>query len=60
MSNITVALLFIIIALWIYSVFSIMLNEFKNEKEKVFWLIGIVFLPFLSIFYLIRKKDLLK
>jgi len=39
---------------------SAIFNKFKNEKEKVFWIIGLVFVPPLSFFYIYLKKDLLE
>lgn len=60
MSNVTILVLSIIIFLWIYSIISIITSEFKNKKEKVFWLIAIVFIPILTFFYLYLKKDLLE
>lgn len=60
MSNITVIVLILFIALWLYCAISIFTNEFKDEKAKVFWSIGIVFVPFLAFFYLFMKKSLLK
>lgn len=60
MSNITISVFFIILAFWFYSVYSIYTSNFKNSKEKTFWKIGIIFIPFLAFFYVFRKKDLLK
>ena len=60
MSNITIALLFLFLSIWLYAAISIFTNEFRDEKAKVFWVIGIVFVPFLAIFYLFMKKNLLK
>jgi len=50
----------IVIAIWFYSMFSIISNKFKNEKEKTFWLIGVIVIPLMSLFYIFAKKDLLK
>lgn len=60
MSNITISIFSIILAFWIYSIFSIYTGSFKNSEEKIFWKIGIVLVPFLAFFYIFRKKDLLK
>ncbi len=60
MTNIAITVLLIIAVLWFYSFISILSNEFKNEKEKTFWIIGIVIVPLLSFFYIFIKKDLLK
>ncbi len=59
MSNVTITIFVLFIVLWFYSAYSIFSNEFKEEKAKVFWRIGIVFVPFLTFFYLFMKKDLL-
>lgn len=60
MGNITIAVLLLILGLWVYSLISILSNEFKNEKEKTFWVIGIVIVPLLAFFYVFKRKDLLK
>ncbi len=60
MSNITIGILFLFVAFWFYCIFSAVIGRFKNNKEKVFWIIGLVFLPFLSFFYIYFKKDLLE
>lgn len=60
MPNITFIILTIIISIWGYSIISILSNSFKNEKEKVFWVIAVIFIPVLSLFYVFIKKDLLK
>ena len=60
MSNVTITIFVLFIVLWFYSAYSIFSNEFKEEKAKVFWRIGIVFVPFLTFFYLFMKKDLLE
>jgi len=46
--------------LWFYCLASAVFGKFKSEKEKVFWLIGLVFVPPLSFFYIYFKKDLLE
>ena len=60
MSNLTLAVFFLFLALWVYCAISIFTNEFKDKKAKVFWMIGIVFVPFLAFFYLFMRKNLLK
>ena len=60
MSNITLILISLFILLWFYCMASAIFNKFKNEKEKVFWIIGLVFVPPLSFFYIYLKKDLLE
>lgn len=59
MSNITIAVLFLLFGIWIYSIGSILTNEFNDKKAKVFWTIGVIFVPPLAIFYLFMKKNLL-
>ena len=59
MSNITIAILFLFFGIWIYSIGSILTNEFNDKKAKVFWTIGIIFVPVLAIFYIFMKKNLL-
>ena len=60
MSNVTIMILVFFIVFWFYCITSALLNKFKNEKDKVFWIIGLVFVPFLSFFYIYFKKDLLE
>lgn len=60
MATYAVLALVIIIAIWFYSIFSIVSNSFKNEKERKFWFIGVLLVPLMSLFYLFAKKDLLK
>ena len=60
MSNITITVLVLFLALWLYCAISIFTSEFKDEKAKTFWIIAIVFVPFLAFFYLFMKKNLLK
>lgn len=59
MSNITLGILAIFVLFWFYCLYSVLSNKFKNEKEKIFWIIGLVFAPPLSFFYFYLKKDLL-
>jgi len=56
MSNITLALIVLFILLWLYCIHSAVFGKFKNEKEKVFWIIGLVFVPPLSFFISTQKK----
>jgi hypothetical protein len=60
MSNITIGILFLLFGIWIYSIGSIVTNEFNDKKAKVFWTIGVIFVPVLAIFYIFMKKNLLK
>jgi len=59
MSNITIAVLVLLLGIWFYSIGSVLTSEFEDKKAKVFWSIGIIFVPPLSIFYLFMKKNLL-
>ncbi|QKJ22783.1 hypothetical protein [Poseidonibacter lekithochrous] len=49
-----------VIAIWLYSMFSILSSKFKNKDERKVWLIGVLLIPIMSLFYLFAKKDLLK
>ena len=60
MSNFTIALFLLFIMTWVYCILSIFRGEFKEEQQKIFWRIGIIFVPFLALFYLFMKKDLLE
>ena len=60
MSNITIIIAILFIALWLYAVSSVFFNEFQDKKDEVFWKIGIIFVPPLAFFYVFMKKDLLK
>lgn len=60
MANITIIILILMVSLWFYCFISILNNKFKNKEAKTFWVIAIVFIPFLSFFYLFLKKDLLE
>lgn len=59
MSNITIAIIVLFLGLWIYSIISILTSEFNDKKAKVFWVIGIIFVPVLAFFYIFMKKNLL-
>jgi hypothetical protein len=60
MNNITIVVLILFLAIWIYTITSVFTSEFKDKKAKVFWKIGLIFVPFLAFFYLFMKKDLVK
>ena len=60
MSNVTLTILAVFILLWFYCIASALFNKFKSEKAKVFWIIGLIFVPPLSFFYIFFKKDLLE
>jgi len=60
MTSIVFAVLILFVGLWIYSVISIFSNEFKSSDEKIFWVIGIIFVPLLAFFYVYKRNDLLK
>ncbi|MCW8895918.1 MAG: PLDc N-terminal domain-containing protein [Sulfurimonas sp.] len=60
MNNFTIVIFVLFVAVWIYSIISIYTSEFEEEKAKIFWRIGIIFVPFLALFYLFMKKNLLK
>jgi len=59
MSNYVITVFFLFIVIWIYTIISIFRADFKEEQQKIFWRIGIIFVPFLVPFYLFMKKDLL-
>ena len=60
MSNITIIILLVFLIFWLYSLLSIFTGEFKEEKAKVFWGIGVFFVPFLAFFYIFMRKNLLR
>lgn len=60
MSNVSITVFVLFIAFWMYTIVSVFNSEFKDKKQKVFWAIGIVFVPFLAFFYIFMKKNLLK
>ncbi len=60
MSNISLGVFFLFLALWLYSIISILSSEFVEKKAKTFWTIAIIFVPFLALFYIFMKKNLLK
>ncbi|MGE4419600.1 MAG: PLDc N-terminal domain-containing protein [Sulfurimonas sp.] len=59
MSNVTLIVFFLFVAFWVYSIISVYKGRFKEEKQKAFWLIGVVFVPPLAIFFFFMKKNLL-
>lgn len=60
MSNITIIILLAFLIFWLYSLISIFTGEFKESKAKVFWGIGVFFVPFLAFFYIFMRKNLLR
>ncbi|MCK5110261.1 MAG: PLDc N-terminal domain-containing protein [Arcobacteraceae bacterium] len=60
MSSTALIILPLFILFWFFCIASAVFNKFKNEKAKVFWIIGLIFVPFLSFFYIFLKKDLLE
>ncbi len=60
MSNVTLIILAIFIVFWLFCISSAIYNKFKNKKAKAFWIIGLIFIPFLSFFYIFKKSDLLE
>ena len=59
MSDASIVVFVLFIGLWFYTIYSIFSSEFKDPQAKVFWRIGIIFVPFLMFFYLFIKKDLI-
>jgi len=60
MSTFTMAILVLLFGIWIYSIGSITTSKFDDEKAKVFWTIGVIFVPVLAVFYLFMRKNLLR
>ena len=60
MSNVTLIILALFVLFWFYCMASAVFNTFKSEKAKIFWTIGLIFVPPLSFFYIYFKKDLLE
>ena len=60
MTYVTIFILALFIAFWFYCIASAVFNKFKSEKAKIFWIIGLIFVPLLSFFYIYFKKDLLE
>ncbi len=56
MSNSIILVYIILILIWAYALVSAMSDEFENKNEKVFWIIGIIFVPLLALFYVIKKR----
>jgi len=44
---------------WIYSIVSVISNDFKKDVNKIVWLVLLIFIPISFIWYLIKKKDLI-
>jgi hypothetical protein len=60
LSNTTFLIIGLFIFFWIYCIASCVLGKFKNRKDKIFWTIGVIFVPFLSFFYIYLRRDLLE
>ena len=57
LSGFLIFLLTIVIGLYIYVAIDIPKRKFKNEKERINWLLLIFLLPLLgSIYYLIKRN----
>ena len=56
MSNSIILVYIILILIWVYALVSAMFDEYENKNEKVFWIIGIIFVPLLALFYVIKKR----
>ena len=56
MSSSIILVYVVLILIWSYSLVSDMSDKFENKNEKVFWIIGILFIPPLALFYLFKKK----
>jgi len=56
MSSILISIYIILFLIWGYSLVSVISDEFENKNEKVFWVIGIIFVPLLALFYIVKKK----
>ena len=49
------------IILWLYSLISIIKNDFKKENQKLIWIILIIFVPFSALLYPdFRKVQIIK
>lgn len=59
MSDISFLAFFLFVSFWIYTIVSVSRAKFKEQKQKTFWLIGVIFVPPLAIFYFFMKKNLL-
>jgi hypothetical protein len=60
MSNSTLIILGVFIVFWLYCITSVVSNKFKDKRLKVFWTIGLIFVPFLAFFYIFKKNTLLE
>ena len=56
MSNIIILVYIVLFLIWGYSLVSAISDKFENKNEKVFWIIGIIFVPLLALFYIVKKK----
>ncbi|WP_331775008.1 tetratricopeptide repeat protein [Sulfurospirillum sp. 1612] len=60
MDNSVYYIMLIGIIIWIYSLFSVISNEFQNNN-KLIWIILLIFLPFSALLYIfIGKKQIVK
>lgn len=47
--------------IWLYSLMSIIKNDFKKENQKTIWIILIIFIPFSALLYPdFRKIQIIK
>ena len=60
MSTLSLAIFAMFLLFWFYSIGSVFSNECIDKKQKIFWRIGIIFVPFLALFYVFMRKNLLK
>ena len=60
MSNITLIILGLFLLFWISCIAISLFGNYKNKKDQIFWTIGLIFVPFLSFFFVFFKKDLLE
>jgi len=58
MSDGNIVAIIVFISLWIYSIYLVFTKKFKNDKKKVFWRIGLIFVPFLMFFYYFMHEKL--
>ena len=60
MSNITLSIIGLFILFWISCVVMSVMGKYKNQKDKIFWTIGLIFVPLLSFVFIFFKKDMLE
>lgn len=46
--------------LWIYAIISVLMNEFKNNTNKIIWIIVLIFLPVSAVLYPFIGKSQIK